>query len=80
MSASRPLCFLLFLDRERRVGDSAPPGQEKHVRTHPHGEQQAPGHHLLPDHQTQAAILHRQHHNPLRAHLLPRIPGLLPAG
>lgn len=65
--------------RERRVGDCPPSSQEEHLQAHPHGEQQAPGHHLLPDHQTQTSLLHRQHHHPLRPHLLPGLARLLPA-
>lgn len=73
------LILAVVSDRERRVGDRPPAGQEKHLQTHPHGEQQAPGHHLLPDHQTQTSLLHRQHHHPLCAHLLPGLARLLPA-
>lgn len=72
-------CFSLFSNRERRVGDHPPAGQEKHLQAHSHGEQQAPGHHLLPGHQTQTSLLHRQHHHPLCAHLLPGLARLLPA-
>lgn len=60
------------------MGDHPPSGQEEHLQTHSHGEQQAPGHHLLPGHQTQTSLLHRQHHHPLRAHLLPGLARLLP--
>lgn len=73
------LMFSTNVGRKRRVGDRPPASQEKHLQAHPHGQQQAPGHHLLPDHQTQTSVLHCQHYHSLCAHLLPGLPRLLPA-
>lgn len=80
------LCFpdhlsmsLTFCFRKWRMGDHSQTCQKKHLQEHPYGQQQAPRHYLLPHHQTQTSVLHRQHHHPLRSHLLPGLAGLLPA-
>lgn len=61
------------------MGDHSQTCQKKHLQEHPDRQQQAPRHHLLPHHQTQASVLYRQHHHPLCAHLFPGLAGVLPA-